>query len=226
MEFEDKQKAKEVRVGETAGAAWGRQPMGQLAVGTQMPSRVAEACRCAIPVGLLCLSACLPPAHAQVVALLNGQQMGGKRRSAYFYDLWCFKYLPKFKWDHLTGAWRRGWGVWAGMRRRGAGGEVGWGRGGGATSATCAPPSSASCTCAFPAHHRRCTPLQWAPCHLPCMLATPCRGGQLPKGGARAAPGGGDLGCQARARLLPRVGSALPLPLIVDGACLCVCCAT
>ena len=125
VEFEDKQKAKEVRVGETAGAAWGRQPMGQLAVGTQMPSRVAEACRCAIPVGLLCLSACLPPAHAQVVALLNGQQMGGKRRSAYFYDLWCFKYLPKFKWDHLTGAWRRGWGVWAGMRRRGAGGEVG-----------------------------------------------------------------------------------------------------
>lgn len=38
----------------------------------------------------------------EVVAMLNGQQMGGKRRSAYFYDLWCMKYLPKFKWDHLT----------------------------------------------------------------------------------------------------------------------------
>ena len=37
--------------------------------------------------------------------MLNGQQMGGKRRSAYFYDLWCMKYLPKFKWDHLTGGW-------------------------------------------------------------------------------------------------------------------------
>ena len=39
--------------------------------------------------------------------MLNGQPMGGKRRSAYFYDLWCMKYLPKFKWDHLTGAGRR-----------------------------------------------------------------------------------------------------------------------
>ncbi|PSC70758.1 Pre-rRNA-processing esf2 [Micractinium conductrix] len=38
----------------------------------------------------------------EVVAMLNGQQMGGKRRSAYYYDLWCLKYLPKFKWDHLT----------------------------------------------------------------------------------------------------------------------------
>ena len=34
--------------------------------------------------------------------MLNGQQMGGKRRSAYHYDLWSMKYLPKFKWDHLT----------------------------------------------------------------------------------------------------------------------------
>ncbi len=34
--------------------------------------------------------------------MLNGQPMGGKRRSAYFYDLWNIKYLPKFKWDHLT----------------------------------------------------------------------------------------------------------------------------
>ena len=38
----------------------------------------------------------------RVAALLNGQQMGGRRRSAYHYDLWTLKYLPKFKWDHLT----------------------------------------------------------------------------------------------------------------------------
>jgi ESF2/ABP1 family protein len=35
-------------------------------------------------------------------AALNGQQIGGKRRSAYHFDLWAIKYLPKFKWDHLT----------------------------------------------------------------------------------------------------------------------------
>ena len=34
--------------------------------------------------------------------MLNGHPMGGKKRSAYHYDLWCLKYLPKFKWDHLT----------------------------------------------------------------------------------------------------------------------------
>ena len=38
----------------------------------------------------------------QVAQMLNGQPMGGKRRSAYHYDLWCLKYLSKFKWDHLT----------------------------------------------------------------------------------------------------------------------------
>lgn len=38
----------------------------------------------------------------QVAKILNGQQMGGKRRSAYHYDLWCLKYLPKFKWEALT----------------------------------------------------------------------------------------------------------------------------
>ena len=27
---------------------------------------------------------------------------GGKRRSAYYSDLWAIKYLSKFKWDHLT----------------------------------------------------------------------------------------------------------------------------
>ena len=34
--------------------------------------------------------------------MLNGNAMGGKRRSAYHYDLWCVKYLRGFKWDHLT----------------------------------------------------------------------------------------------------------------------------
>lgn len=38
----------------------------------------------------------------QVAAMLNGQAIGGKKRSAYHYDLWAIKYLPKFKWDHLT----------------------------------------------------------------------------------------------------------------------------
>jgi ESF2/ABP1 family protein len=38
----------------------------------------------------------------RVAAALNGQPMGGRRRSAHYYDLWCLKYLPKFKWDHLT----------------------------------------------------------------------------------------------------------------------------
>lgn len=34
--------------------------------------------------------------------MLNGQPMGGKRRSAYHFDLWCLKYLPKFEWEALT----------------------------------------------------------------------------------------------------------------------------
>eukprot|EP00798_Chlamydomonas_sp_ICE-L_P015276 gene15276-21358_t len=38
----------------------------------------------------------------KIAGLLNGQSMGGSRKSAYHYDLWCLKYLPKFKWDHLT----------------------------------------------------------------------------------------------------------------------------
>jgi ESF2/ABP1 family protein len=38
----------------------------------------------------------------RIAAMLNGQQMGGKRRSAHYFDLWTIKYLPKFKWDHLT----------------------------------------------------------------------------------------------------------------------------
>lgn len=37
-----------------------------------------------------------------VTRMLNGQPMGGKRRSAYHYDLWCLKYLQKFQWESLT----------------------------------------------------------------------------------------------------------------------------
>jgi ESF2/ABP1 family protein len=33
--------------------------------------------------------------------LLNGTQIGGKRRSSHYSDLWMIKYLPKFKWDNL-----------------------------------------------------------------------------------------------------------------------------
>jgi ESF2/ABP1 family protein len=32
-----------------------------------------------------------------VAAMLNNQPIGGKHRSAYHFDLWCLKYLPKFK---------------------------------------------------------------------------------------------------------------------------------
>ena len=34
--------------------------------------------------------------------MLNGTQVGGRRRGAHFSDLWNMKYLPKFKWDNLT----------------------------------------------------------------------------------------------------------------------------
>ena len=41
--------------------------------------------------------------EAKIAAqLLNGEHMGGKKRSSTYYDLWCMKYLPKFEWDHLT----------------------------------------------------------------------------------------------------------------------------
>ncbi len=40
--------------------------------------------------------------RTQVAVMLNGQPMGGRRRSAYHFDLWCMKYLPKFKWEALT----------------------------------------------------------------------------------------------------------------------------
>jgi len=38
----------------------------------------------------------------QVAATLNGREMGGKTFNKHRYDLWNLKYLPKFKWDHLT----------------------------------------------------------------------------------------------------------------------------
>ena len=34
--------------------------------------------------------------------MLNGRQIGGKRRNAHYSDLWNIRYLPKFKWDNLT----------------------------------------------------------------------------------------------------------------------------
>jgi len=33
----------------------------------------------------------------RVAAQLNGTQIGGRRRSKHYYDLWCLKYLSKFK---------------------------------------------------------------------------------------------------------------------------------
>ena len=41
--------------------------------------------------------------HAKRCAeMLHGREVGGKRRSAHYYDLWNIRYLPKFKWDNLT----------------------------------------------------------------------------------------------------------------------------
>ncbi|KAL6143213.1 PREDICTED: activator of basal transcription 1 [Fragaria vesca subsp. vesca] len=39
----------------------------------------------------------------RVASMLNGEKIGGKKRSAFYYDLWNIKYLSKFKWDDLTG---------------------------------------------------------------------------------------------------------------------------
>lgn len=33
---------------------------------------------------------------------LNMRQIGGRRQSPYYHDTWTIKYLPKFKWRHLT----------------------------------------------------------------------------------------------------------------------------
>ena len=34
--------------------------------------------------------------------MLNAERMGAKKGDALYDDLWCLKYLPKFKWHHLT----------------------------------------------------------------------------------------------------------------------------
>ncbi|GJN10780.1 hypothetical protein PR202_ga28902 [Eleusine coracana subsp. coracana] len=39
----------------------------------------------------------------RVANMLNGEQIGGKKRSNFYYDIWNIKYLRKFKWDDLVG---------------------------------------------------------------------------------------------------------------------------
>lgn len=42
-------------------------------------------------------------ADAKRVALaLNGQPVGGRPRSSHRHDLWCLRYLSRFRWDDLT----------------------------------------------------------------------------------------------------------------------------
>ncbi|XP_057421871.1 pre-rRNA-processing protein ESF2 [Lotus japonicus] len=38
----------------------------------------------------------------RVANMLNGEQIGGKKRSSFYYDLWNIKYLSKYKWDDLS----------------------------------------------------------------------------------------------------------------------------
>ncbi|KAI9316808.1 hypothetical protein BX666DRAFT_1947096 [Dichotomocladium elegans] len=38
----------------------------------------------------------------RLAEFLNMRQIGGKRKSPFYYDTWTIKYLPKFKWRHLT----------------------------------------------------------------------------------------------------------------------------
>ena len=38
----------------------------------------------------------------QVAMSLNGKNIGGKKSSYYHDDIWCMKYLSKFKWTNLT----------------------------------------------------------------------------------------------------------------------------
>ncbi|KAI3936243.1 hypothetical protein MKW92_037917 [Papaver armeniacum] len=38
----------------------------------------------------------------RVADMLNGEQMGGRKKSSFFYDIWNIKYLSKFKWEDLT----------------------------------------------------------------------------------------------------------------------------
>jgi len=37
-----------------------------------------------------------------VARTLNNMPMGGRKRNYYHDDLWNIKYLPKFKWGHLS----------------------------------------------------------------------------------------------------------------------------
>lgn len=43
---------------------------------------------------------------------LNMRQIGGRRQSPYYHDTWTIKYLPKFKWRHLTEQMGRYTGIW------------------------------------------------------------------------------------------------------------------
>jgi ESF2/ABP1 family protein len=38
----------------------------------------------------------------KVAKLLNAERIGSKKGDVLYDDLWCIKYLPKFKWHHLT----------------------------------------------------------------------------------------------------------------------------
>lgn len=38
----------------------------------------------------------------RVANMLNGQQIGGRKRSSFYYDIWNVKYLSKIKWDDVT----------------------------------------------------------------------------------------------------------------------------
>jgi ESF2/ABP1 family protein len=38
----------------------------------------------------------------KVAVMLNAERIGGKKGDFCYDDLWCIKYLPKFKWHHLT----------------------------------------------------------------------------------------------------------------------------
>lgn len=38
----------------------------------------------------------------KVAETINGEQIGGRKRSIFYYDRWNIKYLSKFKWDDLT----------------------------------------------------------------------------------------------------------------------------
>lgn len=38
----------------------------------------------------------------RVARMLNGEQIGGRRRSSFYYDIWNIKYLSKFKWEDMT----------------------------------------------------------------------------------------------------------------------------